>query len=88
MAGCGALVAVAVLLVGRALAAEAGSQGFYAGKTVRIVVGYASGGGYDFYARAVARHMGKYVPGNPAFVVENMPGAGSLAGICPTFRWR
>lgn len=79
MVGRGALVAVAVLLVGRALAAEASSQGFYAGKTVRIVVGYAPGGGYDFYARAVARHMGKYVPGNPAFVVENLPGAGSLA---------
>ena len=49
------------------------------GKTVRLVVGYAPGGGYDFYARAVARYMGKHVPGNPAFVVDNMPGAGSLA---------
>lgn len=52
---------------------------FYDGKTIRIVVGYAPGGGYDFYARLLARYMGKYVPGNPAFVVENMPGAGSLA---------
>lgn len=52
---------------------------FYDGKTIRIVVGYAPGGGYDFYARLVARYMGKYIPGNPAFVVENMPGAGSLA---------
>ena len=51
---------------------------FYNGKTVRIVVGYAPGGGYDFYARVIARHMGKHIPGNPAFIVENMPGAGSL----------
>jgi tripartite-type tricarboxylate transporter receptor subunit TctC len=60
-------------------AAEAQSDEFYSGKTVRIIVGYAPGGGYDFYARLLARYMGKYVPGNPAFIVENMPGAGSLA---------
>jgi len=51
---------------------------FYNGKAVRIVVGYAPGGGYDFYARVIARHMGKHIPGNPTFIVENMPGAGSL----------
>ncbi|MGH7816516.1 MAG: Bug family tripartite tricarboxylate transporter substrate binding protein [Candidatus Binatia bacterium] len=50
----------------------------YRGKTIRLVVGYAPGGGYDFYARTIARHMGKHIPGNPAFIVENMPGAGSL----------
>ena len=55
------------------------AQDFYRGKTVRLVVGYAPGGGYDSYARLVARHMGKHIPGNPAFIVENMPGAGSLA---------
>ena len=55
------------------------AQDFYQGKTVRLVVGYAPGGGYDSYARLVARHMGKHIPGNPAFIVENMPGAGSLA---------
>jgi tripartite-type tricarboxylate transporter receptor subunit TctC len=55
------------------------AQDFYQGKTIRLVVGYAPGGGYDFYARLVARYMGKHIPGNPAFVVENMPGAGSLA---------
>jgi tripartite-type tricarboxylate transporter receptor subunit TctC len=58
--------------------ANATSHEFYNGKTVRIVVGYAPGGGYDFYARIIARHMGKHIPGNPAFIVENMPGAGSL----------
>jgi tripartite-type tricarboxylate transporter receptor subunit TctC len=53
-------------------------DGFYKGKTVRIIVGAAAGGGYDTYSRAIARHLGKYVPGNPTFVVENMPGAGFL----------
>ena len=47
---------------------------FYKGKTIRIVVGYAPGGGYDFYARVIARHMGKHIQGNPHFIVENMPG--------------
>ena len=51
---------------------------FYQGKTVRIIVGASAGGGYDTYSRTMARHMGKYVPGNPTFVVENMPGAGFL----------
>ncbi len=51
---------------------------FYKGKTVRIIVGASAGGGYDTYSRTIARHMGKHVPGNPTFVVENMPGAGFL----------
>ena len=51
---------------------------YYRGKTVRIVVGLSAGGGFDIYARALTRHMGKHIPGNPAFVVENMPGAGSM----------
>ncbi|HEU4345296.1 MAG TPA: tripartite tricarboxylate transporter substrate-binding protein [Candidatus Binatia bacterium] len=51
---------------------------FYKGKTIRVVVGYAPGGGYDFYARLIARHIGKHIPGNPHLIVENMPGAGSL----------
>jgi tripartite-type tricarboxylate transporter receptor subunit TctC len=58
------------------VAASTEAQDFYRGKTVRLVVGYAPGGGYDSYARLVARHMGKHIPGNPAFIVENMPGAG------------
>jgi tripartite-type tricarboxylate transporter receptor subunit TctC len=59
-------------------AAQASTHDFYKGQTVRIVVGYAPGGGYDFYARTIARHIGKYIAGNPHFLVENMPGAGSL----------
>ena len=51
---------------------------FYKGKTIRIIVGLSAGGGYDVYTRAVARHYGKHIPGNPAIVVENMVGAGSL----------
>jgi tripartite-type tricarboxylate transporter receptor subunit TctC len=51
---------------------------YYEGKTIRFIVGFSAGGGYDAYTRTVARHMGKHVPGNPAFVVENMAGAGSL----------
>lgn len=49
---------------------------FYKGKQITIVVGSSPGGGYDTYARMVARHMGKHVPGNPGFIVQNMPGAG------------
>src|SRR5260370_11685530 len=51
---------------------------FYRGKLIRVVVGFASGGGYDVYARLLARHLGKYIPGNPSLVVQNMVGAGGL----------
>ena len=51
---------------------------FYKGKVIKIVVGFASGGGYDLYARLLARHFGKHIPGNPTLVVQNMPGAGGL----------
>jgi tripartite-type tricarboxylate transporter receptor subunit TctC len=51
---------------------------FYKDKTIRIIVGFTSGGLYDQYARLLARHMGKYLPGNPTIIVQNMPGAGSL----------
>lgn len=51
---------------------------FYADKTIRVVVGYTPGGTNDLWARVIARHMGKYIPGNPNFIVQNMPGAGSL----------
>ncbi|HXF54576.1 MAG TPA: tripartite tricarboxylate transporter substrate-binding protein [Hyphomicrobiaceae bacterium] len=51
---------------------------FYKGKTVSVIVGYSPGGGYDTYARVLAKHIGKYIPGNPTVVIQNMPGAGSL----------
>ena len=51
---------------------------FYKGKTVRIIVGGSAGGGFDTYTRVMARHMGKHIAGNPALMVENMTGAGTL----------
>src|SRR5262245_14694971 len=75
------MVLFIALLVGRLIIPVSGlanNHEYYRNKTIRIVVGYAPGGGYDFYARTIARHMGKHILGNPAFIVENMPGAGSL----------
>ena len=57
---------------------RAQQSSFYKDKTIRIIVGFTSGGLYDQYARLLARHMGKYIPGNPNIIVQNMPGAGSL----------
>ena len=57
---------------------SAAAEEFYRGKTLRFIVGYAPGGGYDTYTRAVARYIGRHIPGNPSIVVENMEGAGSL----------
>lgn len=51
---------------------------FYKGRTVELYIGYSVGGGYDAYARLLARHMGEHIPGNPTIVPKNMPGAGSL----------
>ena len=51
---------------------------FYKGKNVAVAIAFSPGGGYDLYARTLARHMGKYIPGNPALVPQNMPGAGGL----------
>ena len=54
---------------------------FYKGKTVSMVVGSASGGGYDTMARAIARFIGRHIPGNPTVVVRNMPGAGGILAM-------
>src|SRR5256886_3309347 len=51
---------------------------FYKGRTVTVVVSSSAAGGYDTLARAVARHMGRHLPGNPVFIVRNMPGAGGM----------
>ena len=51
---------------------------FYAGKTVQVIIGFSAGGGYDLYARTVARYMARHIPGNPTLIPQNMPGAGSL----------
>src|SRR6266436_9689911 len=73
--------AFACVVAALTLAAPAGAQSveeFYRGRTVTVLVGFSAGGGYDLYARLLGRHMGRHVPGNPAIVVQNMPGAGSL----------
>lgn len=59
-------------------AAPVSADDFYAGKTVRIVVGNATGGSYDAYARIMARNMGKHMPGTPTIIVVNMPGADGI----------
>lgn len=71
------IVAIASLAL-TVVAANATSHEFYKGKVIRIIVGFAAGGGFDAYARAIGRHLGRHIPGNPTIVVENMPGAGSL----------
>jgi len=68
--------AAALLLASQPAAAQDAAQ-FYKGKTVSIMVGSSAGGGYDLYARLIARHLGKHIPGNPTIVVGNMPGAAS-----------
>jgi len=70
------LIMIGVLL--NAPAATFAQDSFYQGKTVRIIVGTSAGGGFDTYTRTLARHFGKHIPGQPALVVENMPGAGHL----------
>jgi tripartite-type tricarboxylate transporter receptor subunit TctC len=72
----------AAVLAIAALASPAASADpvadFYKGKQIQLIVGYGPGGGNDVYARLLARHMGRHVPGQPGIVVQNMPGAGSL----------
>ncbi len=77
-------ITVSLLILG-ALAGHAASvasvcaqETFFKGKTIRLIVGLAPGGGYDLYSRVIARHLGKHIPGNPIVVVENMTGAGSI----------
>jgi tripartite-type tricarboxylate transporter receptor subunit TctC len=68
----------ALLATGVTAGAQEDPATFYKGKTVRLIVGVGVGSGYDINARAVARHIGKYIPGNPTVIVQNQPGAGSL----------
>lgn len=77
-----ACLIAAPLLPGQILAQE----NFYRGKTLRLVVGFSAGGGFDVYSRAISRHIGRHIPGNPAVVVENMTGAGSLVAANHVFR--
>jgi tripartite-type tricarboxylate transporter receptor subunit TctC len=71
--------AAAVLALATVASANAQSPAdFYKGKNVDLYIGYSVGGGYDLYARLLAKHMGKHIPGNPTIIPKNMEGAGSL----------
>jgi tripartite-type tricarboxylate transporter receptor subunit TctC len=72
------VIGVLLLLLLTSSATQVSAEDFYHGKTIRFVVGFSAGGGFDTYTRTIARHIGKHVPGAPNTIVENMPGAGSL----------
>ena len=74
---CTAIVVAAILCAGVDVAKADDLAAFFAGKRIQLVIGWEVGGGYDIYARLLARHIGKHIPGNPAVVPQNMPGAGS-----------
>ena len=77
--GATVLAAIAVVAMSVSTGARAaGVEEFYRGRTVSLIIGYSAGSGYDVYARVLARFIGKYIPGNPSIVSQNMPGAGSL----------
>ncbi len=74
-------VTIALVFSSAALLTSAQAQdvaSFYKGKTVNVVIGFSPGGGYDLYARVVAKYLSKHIPGEPTLVAQNMPGAGSL----------
>jgi tripartite-type tricarboxylate transporter receptor subunit TctC len=80
-----ALIGAAVfLVVGDAASAQSVAD-FYKGKTITLTIGTGAGGGYDQYARLLARYMGKHIPGQPDFIAKNMPGAGGLAATYRIF---
>ena len=83
----GLTVILSLFVISLGFAPQAGAQAepFYKGKTIRIMVGSTAGGFYDRWARLFARHMGKYIPGQPEFVVQNMPGAGSVIATNQVF---
>src|SRR3954451_16794140 len=71
-------------------AAEASNEqavaNFYRGKTIRIVVGFAPGGGFDTYARLIAKYLPKYMPGRPTVIVENVAGAASIVAANQVYK--
>lgn len=83
-----ALAGVLLPLVSSPAMAQ-GPEDFFKGKSIRLLIGFGPGGGYDIYARAIAQHIGRHIPGNPTLVPQNMPGAGSvlvanhLANVAP-----
>lgn len=84
LAIAGAAFAIAGTMAFHQALAETPAE-FYKGKTVTILIGFPPGGGYDANARSLARHIGKFIPGNPAVVASNMPGAGSMTAANHTY---
>src|SRR3990170_7675515 len=80
-----ALLALALPLVHVTQLSHAAEQPFYAGKTVRIISGFAAGGTIDLSARLFARHLPKYIPGNPTVIVQTMTGAGGQVAANYTY---
>jgi tripartite-type tricarboxylate transporter receptor subunit TctC len=78
--GCAAAVAAALCLAGGASEAQ-GVADFYRGANLKLIISSGPGGGYDTYSRLLARHLSAHIPGRPAIVTQNMPGAGSLVAI-------
>lgn len=73
-----ALLGLIILLCAAAMPTSGRAQEFYKDKTLTTIVGYSPGGSFDLYARVIARYIGRYLPGNPTRIVENMTGAGGL----------
>jgi tripartite-type tricarboxylate transporter receptor subunit TctC len=71
------LILTFALAAAMVVPAQAGAP-FYEGKSIRLIVGFSAGGGFDTYSRLIGRHLGRHIPGNPSVVVENMTGAASL----------
>src|ERR1044071_375924 len=82
----------AVLLAALAFSADAAQaqsvEEFYKGRNVSMMIGFSAGSGYDIYARLLARYMGRYIPGRPNIVAQNMPGAGVLRNMSQASRRR
>src|SRR5512140_2214975 len=78
MSAARGLAAALMAVLPASIACAQSPADFYKGKTLDFYIGYSVGGGYDLYARTVARHIGKHIPGNPTVVTKNMEGAGSL----------
>src|SRR4051812_34039486 len=79
------LAIVPPLLAACAPASAQSPADFYRGRQVNLIVAASTGGGYDTYGRAVARHLGNHIPGNPTVVVQNMPAAGGLGAANHTY---
>jgi hypothetical protein len=79
-------VGLASLVLGATQSGSVRAQAdFFRGKTLTMLIGYTSGGGYDLYARVLSKHMGRHIPGSPSIVPQNMPGpAASASPMCST----